>query len=197
MVLQKIAVKVFAETGNEIPLTDFIDVFHGWIQASAGVYHDVADYSHMQEGAGIVLVAKDANVSIDETGNRRGLLYNQKARLNGSNHEKIHNVFRLAFENCLRLEGEPALQGKLKFSKDELVFFINDRLVAPNTDETLATLRPDLERVVRDLVGDATFTLEHNPDRRQRFSVMIRASKPLQLDKLSADAGAGTQAVDV
>jgi hypothetical protein len=196
MVLQKIAVKVFAETGNEIPLTDFIDIFHGWIQASDGVYHDVADYSHMQEGAGIVLVAKDANVSIDETGNRRGLLYNQKAHLDGSNHEKIHKVFRSAFENCLRLEREPSLQGKLKFSKDELVFFINDRLVAPNTDETLATLRPDLERVVRDLVGDATLTLEQNPDRRQRFSVMIHASKPLKWDKLSADAGDGSQAVD-
>lgn len=196
MVLQKIAVKVFAAPANEIPLTDFIDIFHGWIQASDGVYHDVADYSHMQEGAGIVLVAKDANVSIDETGNRRGLLYNQKAHLNGSNHEKIRKVFHSAFENCLRLEGEPSLQGKLKFSRDELVFFINDRLVAPNTNETFEALKPDLEGAVRDLVGDTSFTLEHNPDRRQRFSVTVRASKPLQLDKLSADAGDGSQAVD-
>ena len=196
MVLQKIAVKVFAETENEIPLTNFIDIFHSWIQASDGVYHGVADYSHMQAGPGIVLVANDANVSIDETGNRRGLLYNYKAHLNGSNREKIHKVFRSAFENCRRLEREPALEGKLKFSTDELVFFINDRLVAPNTMETLAALKPDLEGAVRDLVGDASFTLEHNPDRRHRFSVILRASKPLQLDKLSADAGAGAQAVD-
>ena len=81
------------------------------------------------------------------------------------------------------------MQGKLKFSTDELVFLINDRLLAPNTKETLAALRPDLERVVRDLVGDASFTLEHNPDRRQRFSVMVRAAKPFQSDKLIADAG--------
>jgi hypothetical protein len=196
MELQKIAVKVFATTPNEIPLTDFIDIFHGWIQASDGVYHDVADYSHMQAGPGIVLLANDAHVSIDETGNRRGLLYNQKAHLNGSKGEKISQVFRSAFENCQRLEQEPSLQDKLKFSKDELIFSINDRLVAPNTKETLEALKPDLEGVVRDLVGDATLTLEQNPDRRQRFSVMIRASKPLQLDKLTADAGAGTQAVD-
>jgi hypothetical protein len=193
MVLQKIAVKIFAETGNEIPLTDFIDIFHGWIQASDGVYHDVADYSHMQAGSGIVLVANDANVSIDETGNRRGLLYNHKAHLNGSNREKIHKVFRLAFENCRRLEGEPSLQGKLKFSTDELLFFINDRLVAPNTKEAFDALKPDLEDAVRDLVADASFTLEHNPDRRQRFSVTVRASKPFQSDKLTAHAGAGTQ----
>jgi hypothetical protein len=121
-------------------------------------------------------------VSIDETGNRRGLLYNQKAHLNGSNHEKIRKVLRSAFENCRRLEQEPSLQHKLKFSKDELVFFINDRLVAPNTKETLEALKPDLEGAVRDLAGDASFTLEHNPDRRQRFSVTVRASKPFQSD---------------
>jgi hypothetical protein len=183
MVLQKIAVKVFAETPSEIALTDFIDIFHNWIQTSDGVYHDVADYSHMQAGSGIVLVANEANVSIDETGNRRGLLYNYKAQLGGSNREKIRKVLRSAFENCLRLEREPSLEGKLKFSTDELVFFINDRLLAPNTTETLAALKPDLEGAVRDLVGDAGFTFEHNPDPRQRFSVTVRV-KPFQLDKL-------------
>ena len=67
MELQKINVKVFTAEPNNIPLTDFINIFHGWIQATDGVYLDVADYSHMQAGPGIVLVADDANVSIDET----------------------------------------------------------------------------------------------------------------------------------
>ena len=98
-----------------VPLTDFIDIFHGWIQATDGVYHDVADYSHMQAGPGIVLVADDANVSIDETGNRRGLLYSQKGQLSGSNLEKLSTVLRSALENCQRLEQEPALRGKLRF----------------------------------------------------------------------------------
>src|SRR5215467_6210669 len=83
MELQKINVKFFVAEPNKIPLTDFIDIFHGWIQATDGVYHDVADYSHMQAGLGIVLVAADANVSIDETEGRRGLLYKQKAPLQG------------------------------------------------------------------------------------------------------------------
>ena len=83
MDLQKINAKFFAAEPNKVPLTDFIDIFHGWIQATDGVYHDVADYSHMQAGPGIVLVADDANVSIDETGNRRGLLYSQKGNMTG------------------------------------------------------------------------------------------------------------------
>ena len=63
MELQKLAVKILVVEPNVIPLTDFIDVFHGWIQATDGAYHDVADYSHMHAGPGIVLIANDANVS--------------------------------------------------------------------------------------------------------------------------------------
>ncbi|HEY3154720.1 MAG TPA: hypothetical protein VGK65_23870, partial [Candidatus Binatia bacterium] len=62
MDLQKINVKFFAVEKEPVPLTAFIDIFHSWIQASDGIYHDVADYSHMTNGPGIVLVAHDANV---------------------------------------------------------------------------------------------------------------------------------------
>ena len=92
MELQKITVKVFTEEPNAVPLTAFIDIFHQWIQASDGVYHDVADYSHMQSGPGIVLVAGDAHISIDETDARRGLLYSQKSKLSGSNLERLSTV---------------------------------------------------------------------------------------------------------
>ena len=60
MELQKLNVKIFVEGPNAVPLTDFIEIFHGWIQATDGVYHDVADYSHMQAGPGVVLVANGA-----------------------------------------------------------------------------------------------------------------------------------------
>src|SRR5215208_2214289 len=85
MELQKIAVKIFTEGPNSVPLSDFIDVFHGWIQSTDGVYHDVADYSHMRAGPGVVLIANSANVGIDESDNRRGLLFTQKTQVDGSN----------------------------------------------------------------------------------------------------------------
>ena len=103
--------------------------FHGWIQASDGVYHDVADYSHMRAGPGIVLVASHANLSIDEANNRRGLLYSQKAHLSGSNEEKIRAVLRAALKYCRHLEQEPTLRSKLKFSDEEIFISINDRLL--------------------------------------------------------------------
>lgn len=175
--MQKIAVKFFAAPPNDIPLADFIDIFHSWIQVTDGIYYDVADYSHMQAGPGIVLVAHHANLSIDETDSRRGLLYSQKAHVSGTNRDKIRAAIGAALESCRRLEQEPALGGRLKFQDSEAVIFINDRLRAPNDQETFAALKPDLEDAVRDLIGDASFTIEYYHDRRRRFSVRVRASK--------------------
>ena len=173
MELQKINIKVFAAP-NDVPLTDFIDVFHGWIQATDGRYHDVADYSHMQAGPGIVLVADDANVSIDETGNRRGLLYSQKGKLSGSNLAKLNTVLRSALENCRRLEEEPALRGKLRFSGNEVEILVNDRLLAPNSGEAFEELRPEIDFLARRLYATANFTLLRNQnDTRHRFNVTI------------------------
>jgi hypothetical protein len=174
MELQKINVKILAEAPNKVPLTDFIDIFHGWIQATDGVYHDVADYSHMQAGPGIVLVADDANVSIDETDNRRGLLYRQKNKVSGSNLEKLTTVLRSALENCYRLEEEPALRGKLKFSGNQVEILVNDRLLAPNTSDAFEEIRPEIDFLARRLYASTNFMLARkNDDPRHRLNVTL------------------------
>jgi len=181
MELQKINVKVFTAEPNNIPLTDFIDIFHNWIQATDGVYLDVADYSHMQAGPGIVLVADDANVSIDETGNRRGLLYSQKGKLSGSNLEKLNTVLRSALENCQRLEQEPALRGKLRFVGNEVEILVNDRLVASNTSDAFEEIRPEIDFLGRRLYASTNFTLLRNQeDPRHRLNVTL--STPLSFE---------------
>jgi len=181
MELQKINIKVFTVEPNNVPLTDFIDIFHSWIQATDGVYHDVADYSHMQAGPGIVLVADDANVSIDETSNRRGLLYSQKTKLSGSNVEKLSTVLRGALENCRRLEEEAALRGKLRFSGNEVEILVNDRLLAPNSGAAFEEIRPEIDFLARRLYCTTNFTLLRNQqDPRHRFSVTI--STPLSFE---------------
>jgi hypothetical protein len=184
MELQRINVKFFAVDPKDPPLTDFIDLFHGWIQTTDGVYHDVADYSHMQAGPGIVLVANKTNVSIDETGNRRGLLFNQKAPVRGSNQEKLLKVLRSALENCRRLEEEPMLRGRLQFSGNEVLISINDRLVAPNTDESFERFKPEIESAAKTLFGGAQTTLDRDPDPRKRLNFRIKTSRSFGLNEL-------------
>jgi len=175
MELQKLNVKFFVDERDQVPLTTFIDIFHSWIQASDGIYYDVADYRHMAAGPGIVLVAHEANISIDETGGRQGLLYNRKQLLRGSNQEKLRAVFRAALDNCRRIEDEPSLQGKFKFIGSEVLFLINDRLIAPNTEEIFLAIKPELEGLGRLLYGGADFALVHHNDRKRRFSVQMEA----------------------
>ncbi len=190
MDLQKLTVKFFTVPPDSMPLTDFIEIFHGWIQATDGIYHDVADYSHVKSGPGIVLIAQQANLHIDETGARRGLLYCHKAPLSGSNQERLRTVLRTALENCRRLERETALKGKIKFSGDEVLITLNDRLLTPNDIETYEKLKPELERIAAELFRPAKATIDHKQDTRQRFSVAIRTFEPLSLDSLIANLSA-------
>ncbi|MGH7797911.1 MAG: hypothetical protein ACREQ2_23865 [Candidatus Binatia bacterium] len=184
MDLQKLNVKLFVEPPNTVPLTDFIDIFHGWIQASDGVYHDVADYSHMQAGPGIVLVANDANVSIDESNNRRGLLYSRKTPLSGSNQERLRTVLRSTVENFRKLEREPRLGEKFKMLGNEAMIGINDRLAWPNSEESFAVVAPEIDRVARTLFAGADISLEREPAARRKFAVRIKASRSFVVDEL-------------
>jgi hypothetical protein len=184
MDLQKITVKFFSKETEAIPLTAFIDIFHGWIQASDGVYHDVADYSHMPAGPGIVLVAQDANISIDETAGKRGLLYKQKARLAGSNPEKLEHVFRSALQNCHRIETEPGIGRKIEFQADEIEITINDRLIAPNTDEAFQEVKPELAAFLRRLYDDSKIFMERENDPRKTLTVRIKTSSSSRIATL-------------
>ena len=135
----------------------------------------------MQAGPGIVLVADDANVSIDETGNRRGLLYSQKGQLSGSNIEKLSTVLRSALENCQRLEQDPALRGKLRFVGNQVEILVNDRLVAPNTRDAFEEIKPEIDFLARRLYSTTNFTLLRNQDDpRHRLNVIL--STPLSFE---------------
>jgi len=186
MELQKINVKFFFEQPNNIALTDFIEIFHSWIQATDGVYHDVADYSHMQAGPGIVLVANDANVSIDESGNRRGLLFSQKATLTGSNQDKLRQVFRSALENCRKIEAEPALKGKARFAANEAMVSVNDRLFNENSPQGFDALKDDVAAVATQLLG-APVSVDRDDNARQRLNVHVQTAASIDLQKALAN----------
>ncbi len=187
MELQKIAVKIFTEKPDRVPLSEFIDVFHGWIQATDGIYHDVADYSHMHAGPGIVLVANSANLGIDETGNRRGLLLTQKTQVNGSNAQALKEILRSALESCRKLENDPKLKGELKFSGKEIAFAVNDRLAAPHDDQVCAELQREVEALAQKVFAGAAFTIERDGDPRQRLNITVKTDRTFDTTALLAN----------
>jgi hypothetical protein len=186
MDLQKIGMKFFAEKGNTINLVDFIPVFHHWIQNRAldHLLIDVADYSHLHAGPGIVLVAHEGNYSIDETGGRRGVVYYSKREPAGDMQQRLATVCRRVVKACRLLEEEESLQGQLKFYGNELQIFANDRLAAPNTEQTMKILEPALKEFLDGLFPDNPYSLDQDDDPKERFSVIARAAAPVSIETL-------------
>jgi len=175
MELQRIGIKLFAESSASAPVREFIPVFHSWIQKQAIENHlliDVHNYSHIHNGPGILLVAQEGNFSIDMADGRMGLLYYRKKL-----GEDFASVLKTVLAGCKLLESDPAFAGRLRFRTDEMLVIANDRLLAPNNDETFAALNASLAAGLKSVLPGQTFTLARssvNPKERLAIRVQTK-----------------------
>jgi hypothetical protein len=132
----------------------------------------------VKEGPGVLLIAHEANYSLDETDGKRGLLYLQKRPGEKTAGEHLRTAFRRAFQTCRLLEEDTQFKGKLKFNSLHFRVFINDRLTAPygakNHEELEGDLRPFLDK----LFGGAPYLIlpEKDPKKRVGFEVKVEGS---------------------
>jgi hypothetical protein len=173
----KLQLKLFAEPAPSLELEAFIPVFHTWIKNK--VLHelviDVANYAHVPQGPGVVMIGHGSDYFMDEGEGRLGLLYNRK-RSAPEPAARLTDAFRHAIHVAALLEQEPAFAGKLRFRTDEWLLRINDRLNAPNTDATFAAVKPELDAFCRRLFEGGSVELGRTGSPRQLFGVRIRAA---------------------
>lgn len=186
MDLYKVGVKFFAENAAALDLLELIPVFHRWIQTRGldDLLVDVADYSHVHAGPGILLVAHEGNYGFDETDNRRGLVYYSKRPLAGDLQQRLATVCRKTLRACQLLEQTPELKGNLTFRGNELQIFSNDRLIAPNEERTYTALEPALGAFLQQLYPGEEVRLEGEHDPQERFSVAAKTSQPVSIATL-------------
>lgn len=190
MDLQHVNVKLMVNRLEERDLEPLIPVFHSWIQGqglgeiSGELLLDVADYRHVPEGPGVVLIGHEANYSVDNTGNRPGVRYNRKAPLEGSNLDRLRQAARAALLACQRLEAEPRLQGKLGFNGQEIELFFNDRLLVPNREGTQEEVRADLEPFLQQLFRGGEYTVSYGRDSRELFGVTVKTARAFPVANL-------------
>jgi hypothetical protein len=188
MDLQKFGIKFFAVDAEKIDILKLIPIFHRWIQQNAleDLLIDVADYSHVPAGPGVMLIAHEGNYALDETGHERGVVYYSKHRLDGELSERFARVASKALKAARLMSEDAELEGALKVPGNELQFFANDRLVAPNTDAVYAELESALESFLERLYAGAKYTLTRETDPKERLSVRVRADGEVALDTLLA-----------
>ncbi|MEO7653831.1 MAG: hypothetical protein ABIZ80_25525 [Bryobacteraceae bacterium] len=172
--IQHVRVKIFASEAG-VDLGEAIPVFHRWIREGVceEMLIDVADYRHVPAGPGVMLIGYEGHYSLDESGGRLGLLYARKAP-GGEAQENLRQAYDAAVAACRRLEAEVPFQGKLRFDVRNCEIAINDRLLAPNTDETFAALRGEFEEFARGMWG-ANASIQRAGTPRELFKVRVAA----------------------
>ena len=176
MELQHVNVKLFVEDAQAVDLDAVVKVFHRWVseQSMDELLIDVADYRHVPQGPGIVLVGHEADYALDNTDGICGLRYNRKAPVDGSNADRLNQAWQTACKACDLLEAEfPAL----KFNREQFDVFINDRALAPNTSETLAACREELDSFATSTVGAGATVTHDDSDSRRLFGVTVKAGQ--------------------
>jgi hypothetical protein len=186
MNIDHLNVKVFARQPAGIDVGDALPVFHRWIQEAVldEVLIDVTEYGHVPSGPGVLLIGHDSNYSLDLTFNRLGLLYNRKTPSEGTLQDKLLKAFGSALIACSHLEEEEPFRGKLKFNAGNCELIVNDRLLAPNTQQTWDALRPELEKFFDGLYGSGTYRLKHVGEPRERFRVDVQADAFIEVKSL-------------
>lgn len=184
---QHFQVKVFAQEPWPADIKDATPVFHRWIQSKAlpELLIDVADYRHVPEGPGIVLIAHEAHYALDFRQGRLGLLYARKTALDGSAEDRLRQALQAALSAARLMEQEPEFAGRLRFNAGEIEIRVNDRLLAPNTEETWRELQPVIETVLDSVWGGGQYRLKRAGEPRELFTVVAERNEPLPLSAVA------------
>ncbi len=198
---KRISVKIFSsepETG--VDLDPFIPLFHRVIQQGSleGLLVDVADYIHVPNGPGVVLVGHDADYGIDSVGGRTGLLTVRKRAGEQPLEELLVDTLRRALAVAKIIEEDAS--AKLRFDYGSMEIQVLDRLAFANDDAGFAAARPAIEAVVARALGDDASVIrsgDDDPRKALAFAVSAPGVADVKtlLDRLGASsASASTSA---
>jgi hypothetical protein len=171
----RIGVKLYADEPAALDLERFIGVFHGWIQRGAvpGLLIDVADYSHVHHGPGVMLIGHEADHAIDLGEGRPGILYQRKRDPEGALADRVRAAIEAAELAAAAIEDDPDA-GDVRFGRDELLLRVNDRLAVPNDEAGFEALRPAVESAIAELRPGRPASIERVEDPGGPLAVRVR-----------------------
>lgn len=155
----------------------FVPIFHEWIreQRLDVVAIDVADYAHVPDSPGIMLVSHEAHFALDRSDGQFGLLVQRRRPIEGDGTDAITTTIRQGLRMVELLESDPRLAGKLRFDRSSIRVEANDRLRAPNTDQGYEVFEPLVRQAIDSLfpgVQASVRRIENDP--RDRLAIEVR-----------------------
>jgi hypothetical protein len=153
MAPQRLGVKWFCSEGVSVSPETLIPVYHRWIREKRleGLMIDVADYAHVPDGPGVMLIGHEADYSLDEgVGGSLGLLAVRKRIGSGSLGEALVATCRLGVAVVVALEAEDL---GIQISMARCRVMLLDRLRYPTGSEVIQEASEQITEALKGFVG--------------------------------------------
>ncbi len=176
-----------------------IAVFHRLLQRGLleGLLLDVADYQHVPQGPGVLLIGHDVDYGVDETG-----FSVLRKRQQGDAAEvatQLRDALRMGLGALEALDRDGALG--MAFDTEHFMVSVLDRALTRNDEAAAHALEAELEAVVRELFGAGVrFARENAADPRSALALSVQTkpgSAVAALEKLGGARAPGQSPWDI
>lgn len=176
MLSSKIQVKLYADADSENSLESYIPVFHRWVRESVldEMVFDVADYTHVPHGTGVLLVGHASDYALDQSEGRPGLMYYRK-REAPEGAALVKDGLARALNAAKLLDADADVKGPKSFGTKEVLFRFTDRLNVKNDDESFDAAKPAIEAALSELVPGTSFSLSREGEPRAPLTIRAKA----------------------
>ena len=180
MTPKRLGVKFYISNPDAVELDAIIPIFQRWIQQQTveNMLIDVADYKHVPEGPGILLIAHEGDYSVDMAHGKPSLLYTYKIVAEDNVAAAVATAARRALTAINALLAEETITLEFDLKSAEISFI--DRLNYPNTEDTLSKVQESLSGLIYD--NDAVEVVAY--DKREPFTVRVGQEALVDLDSL-------------
>ena len=183
MNIQKFGVKLFFNTNGSINSKDFIPVFHSWIQDNIFDDHlliDVADYSHIPDGPGVMLISHEGNFSLDQENQQPGIMYMRKTEIAGSFKERFNTVLSTVIK-AANLLSNNYVGTQIDLKPNLLRFIANDRLYAENTADNQNLYKQKIQKALDGKYPGLQFKFGDFSDEKERLAFTVNFSNDIDI----------------
>lgn len=171
---KKIQTKIF--TRSIVDLTEIIPIFHRWIQDDQldGLIIDVADYRHVPNGPGVLLIGHEGDYALDLANGRPSISYKHKREW-PEGVSSLTQKLVFAVEKAKTAAELLAQQTDIQFDFSEIEIRFPDRLSIPNSAESFADILSILAADSNLIFGisGAEFSYQ-SLDPRQALTIAVR-----------------------
>jgi len=151
MTPNRITIKFFIEDEQAVEIPRVGPIFHRWIQTEAvlGLLIDVADYKHVADGPGIILIGHDVDYALDLGHGRAGLLTRRKRLTEGTLAENLRQTLAWAVTAAQQFQQDTGWV----LNSDEWEIIFPDRLHTPNNVETRTAVSAEVQAIFQEAFG--------------------------------------------